>query len=1087
MSAEPENPIDESYLLRSRISDLEKSVRFNQDLIKSIKQSEKQLRTAFDSAPIAILLSDQNNQILSWNSSLLHLTGYKAEELRMLGLHKLYSKKEWEYVSSNLFSESEGKRLETKIYSKNGEVVDVRVTFRAVFDEDGQRSGTVTIFEDLRDKKRREADKRLSEEKFKSVFESSAVAITVGDVDERIISWNLAAEKMLKMNKAQLKNKKISELYPPDEWQRIHGLDIKSKHKQQHLESKMTAADGSIIDVEISISVLKDPEGNVTGSIGIIRDISERKQAERALMISESRFRTVFENSAVGLFVVSHDNRMVSWNKEVERLLEVPADKLYLLELSKLFSKNDWKIIDTVHRKQKKSNYFETKLYRLDGSTVDVEVAFSCLNDEGDGHPGYMGILRDVSEKKRIEAEQKARRAAETSSKAKSDFLASMSHEIRTPMNGVLGMLELLMDMELTGEQYEYIKAAKNSASSLLKLLNNVLDFSKIEAGKLSLEKVNFSLRDLIGDTVSTMAARAQAKGIELNCNIRPEVPNALTGDCDRLRQVIINLVGNAIKFTEAGEILIQIELEKYKGQNARIRFCVADTGIGVSKDKQALIFGNFEQADQSTSRRYGGTGLGLSISTSLVELMGGKISLSSPSEMLSHDEGGVGSCFEFALEFEVEEHEQQQSALVHDVHLEGLKILIVDDNAVQRKILKEMCESWQMIPTVSANASQALALIDQINFTKDIFDFLLIDAHMPEMNGFTLIERIRKRRACDTSKIIMMVEAGNVHDVTRCRQNGVEIHIRKPVYQSRLFDAIVNYIGAPAQKRKQTFHKRNAQEKKSLKVLVVEDNPVNQLVATKLLERDGHHPVVAADGKEVFKKLAEETFDLIFMDIQLPDMDGYEITSAIREMERMAGIRRPIIAMTANAMPGDREKCLAHDMDDYVAKPIRPQILYSVLDKWILEIQKYEKRASDSLLKKNRPSDSIAAKVSQIKVEEDDKSIIDLERGLSHTDNDEEIFRSMLQVYVEDAPLILDNLFEAIKNKDRKVVENALHKLKGSSKNIGAVHVGKMAAELEKQAYEIDFKTQIDAFTLLEEKTKDVVNYIGTKWGYKS
>lgn len=1079
MSAEPEPlPQNDPRTLKGRVEDLEKSARFYQHLIQSIKKSEKQLRTVFDAAPVAILLTGDENQILSWNTAFEKLTGYTAEEVQNLELRNLYSPQDWGVLSALQQQMQDRESIEGCVVPKSGSAIEVNILFRIIFDEEGQRSGIVTIFQDLREARRREEDKRLSEEKFRSVFESSSVAITVSDVDERIVSWNRAAEKMLKMNEEQLRNKKVSELYPESEWQRIHGLDIKRKHKQQYLETRMLAQDGTIIDIEISISVLKDTQGNVTGSIGIIRDISERKQAERALLISESRFRTVFENSAVGLFVVSHDNKMVSWNREVERLAGFETDKLYLMDLPRLFSQNDWQIIDSVYRKQKRSNYFETKLLRGDGGSVDVEVAFSCLNDEGDGRPGYMGIIRDVSERKRIEAEQKARRAAESSSKAKSDFLASMSHEIRTPMNGVLGLLELLMDMELTGEQYEYIRAAKNSASSLLKLLNNVLDFSKIEAGKLDLESVHFSLRDLVGDTVSTMAARAQSKGLELNCDIRPEVPNALIGDSERLRQVIINLVGNAIKFTERGEILIQIDLIRFTGNRAQLSFKVADTGIGVPASKQQIIFGNFEQADQSTSRRYGGTGLGLAISSSLVKLMGGEISLTSPSRHIVHDEGGPGSLFQFAIYFEVEDEEHQRMAMVHDVHLENLKILIVDDNAVQRKILREMCESWNMKPTVAANATQALAFVDQINFTKDLFDFILLDAHMPEMNGFALLERLRMRRACQDVRVIMMVESGNVQDVSRCRQMGVEIHIRKPVYQSRLFDAIAGFISSSPQKNQTAAPYPRVKQRPSLKILVVEDNPVNQLVATKLLERDGHLPVVAADGREVFQKLGEETYDLILMDIQLPDMDGYEITKSIREMEKLAGRRLPIIAMTANAMPGDREKCLAHDMDDYIPKPIRPQNLYAVIDKWSGQSDGTHGGNDENTNAPVRPDGSLDSDVS---------GPVDTEKGLGHAGGDEALYREMLEVYVQDLPAELDILWKAVESKDRARLERVLHKIKGGSNNIGASGLGDMAGELENQAYEMDLTESRDLFSLLEEKSKDVLNFIKDKWGYES
>src|SRR5690348_11798825 len=511
---------------------------------------------------------------------------------------------------------------------------------------------------------------------------------------------------------------------------------------------------------------------------------------------------------------------------------------------------------------------------------------------------------------------ESAKQVAEEATKAKSEFLANMSHEIRTPMNAIVVMTELALGTPLTSEQREYLGMIKDSADALLALINDLLDFSKIEARKFDLDKRDFNLRDTLEDTVRLLAPRAHQKELELGCHIQADLPDRVFGDPIRLRQIVINLVGNAIKFTDKGEVMLHVERQGQSESTLDLHFFVSDTGIGIPEEKQQTIFEAFEQVDSSTTRKYGGTGLGLSISAALVKLMGGTMWVESKVRQ--------GSKFHFTVVLELKKSESEPLPK-ESQKLIDLPILVVDDNASNRRILKEILTNWHMKPTLANSGAEALNALEKGNSTNSVA-LVLLDVHMPEMDGFAVAEQIRNRYKHQEIKVILLTSASRPSDVARCRKLEISGYLSKPIKQSELFDAIITAMAEDSQKpeRCESTSASIQPSERSLRVLLAEDNPVNQTLAMRILEKLGHKVEVVNNGKEAVERAESEQFDLVLMDVQMPGMDGLEATTAIRAAEVHSGKHVPIVAMTAHAMKGDREMCLSAGMDGYLSKPIR-------------------------------------------------------------------------------------------------------------------------------------------------------------------
>ena len=687
---------------------------------------------------------------------------------------------------------------------------------------------------------------------------------------------------------------------------------------------------------------------------------------------------------------------------------------------------------------------------------------------------GDLGVAfkRMVNDLRNTQTElMSASKAAFESARLKSEFLANMSHEIRTPMNGVVGMTELLLDTELTQQQREYTATIQSSAEALLTVINDVLDFSKIEAGMLRIEKIDFDLRAVVEGPVQLLAEKAHAKGLELASVVYQGVPTSLRGDPGRLRQVLTNLIGNAIKFTETGEVVVSVKKQSENPTHATLRFEIHDTGIGISEAERERLFQPFTQADGSTTRKYGGTGLGLAICKQLVELMGGEIDLESTL--------GKGSNFWFTACFGKQRKAANGFNEIQS-QLSGVRVLVVDDNPTNRRILREQTASWGMLPTDANSGSEALNLMRQAVAEGKPYQIALLDLMMPGLSGLELARQIKADQTISSVALILLPSFGKSGHEETAREVGIAACLQKPVRQSQLYDCLTEVIGQKTGKKggKSLFVKQNSLRENEirrrgrapvpdLRILVAEDNPVNQRVAVGHLQKLGYTAQVVANGLEALKALEKDHFDIVFVDCQMPEMDGFEVTAAIRSRESHANgsiangfSRTTIIAMTANALEGDREKCLAAGMDDYISKPIKTEVLQNKLDQWSKTISKsqppYNKNVAD-----------------QIHLHIDHEQLTSLADPTNPNFVDE-----LIDIFLKDTATQLDILATAVDEANAKEIQRLAHKLKGSSASIGATCMADLFAQLE-QATGGEAKSHFEAIKSEFEIVKQTLTVV--------
>jgi len=778
-------------------------------------------------------------------------------------------------------------------------------------------------------------------------------------------------------------------------------------------------------------------------------EIVERKHAERNLEERTTFLNSLIEHAPLAIIALDAAHTVQMCNPAFETLFGYRGQEILGVPLIDLVAKGDQHASAEASQNALmagKTTHYVCRRSRSDDSLVDVE-GFAVPLTDGGKISGALVLYQDITERKRAEeALLRAKEAAEAASRAKSEFLANMSHEIRTPMNGIIGMTGLTLDTNLTTEQREYLGMVKTSADSLLTLINDILDFSKIEAGKMELDAVDFSLRQSLGETLKTLGFRAHEKGLELAWRVDEGVREFLSGDWQRLRQVILNLVGNAVKFTEQGEVVVGVEKESESGEGVMLHFSVKDTGIGIPPEKQKLVFEAFTQADGSTTRKYGGTGLGLAITTQIVQLMGGKIWLES--------ELGRGSTFHFTARLGVPSSKGIVRRDLDPEILSDLLVLIVDDNKTNRIILAEMLVRWGMRVEEAEGAEAALATLERFQRNGRQFSLIISDLHMPGVDGCGFAGRLRTNPVFTQIPFLLLSSSSPQSQAMKCRELGIAASLMKPVQPSELFDAILNAVSVlpTEEKQDQPVALSSPERRTRMKVLLAEDNAVNRTLARKLLEKQGHTVVIAENGRQALEALHRESVDLVLMDVQMPEMDGLEATRAIRAKEKGTGAHQPIIALTAHAMKGDRERCLAAGADDYLTKPIHTPELHAALER----IQGAEIAEAPSPAAPAPSTDSF-----------------DLATALQRVEGDRELLEEIVRIFVEECPKIIADIHHAFATSDARLLERLAHTLKGSASNLGALAVPRSAAELEQKARAGDFQGAEAQFKIVDANLK--------------
>ena len=787
------------------------------------------------------------------------------------------------------------------------------------------------------------------------------------------------------------------------------------------------------------------------------REITQRRRAEMQLTGAADRLKLAVRAGDVGIWEFDVVENQVVWDDQMFSLYGVTRNQF-------ADPREAWEAAvhpEDLRRELEAFNLAamgqqdldaEFRVVWPDGSVHNIR-AMARMQRDISGQPSrLLGINWDITRQRQAanELQESNRQLQETTARAnelaleaalansaKSEFLAHMSHEIRTPLNGVIGMTDLILDTDLTADQRECLETAKLSADSLLGVINDILDFSKIEAGMIDMEAIEFNLRDCSEEALKTFVLQAAAKDLELLCDITPEVPEIVRGDPGRLRQIIVNLVGNAIKFTIRGEVALRVEVETEEHETHTLRFSVTDTGIGIPAEKQLAIFSPFCQADSSTTRKYGGTGLGLAISARLASMMGGKIWLES--------EVGRGTQFCFTARFAAFHRKRTESESIPGAAaLRGMKILVVDDNRTNRRILEGTLQLWDVRTTCVEGGKQALEQLVSAHDSGEPYQLVVTDAHMPEMDGFDLVEEMRRTPAVATTIVVMLTSGGHPEDAERCRQMGVLSYLHKPVRRNGLLSAILMASGRhPAETALSNAAPMDRPPSgKGLRILLAEDNRINQVIATRMLEKLGHELVIADNGKVALSLLASQSFDLVLMDVQMPEMDGMETTKQIREDERLTQVHIPVIAMTAHAMKGDRERCLAAGMDGYISKPINA-----------LEL---EVAISDAL--NRQPSGSRGKKASN-KQEITNASVErwNMRESLERLCGDEILLWEVVEIFLAEVPRHLEELRLAIAQDNAEGVERIAHILKGQLGYLGAPAISQSASELEEKGRDSD------------------------------
>ena len=893
-----------------------------------ISEAEK-YRRVFEASPLGIITYTSDGQCVSANQAAAAIVGASGEELLGQNFREITSWRESGLLkdAEAVFADGMDRRRLVRLYTTFGKkvVLDCRLCRF----ESHNSPRLLLMINDITQRKLAEIELAKAMDFQCRLVNTAATAIFTVDSERKITGVNDEFSHLTGYSQDEVLGKVCTtfcdepctsscSLYDPDRTERI----LRRK-------CRIMTRSGNLLITLKNADLVRDDSGRIVGGIESFVNVTELMEAVEAKEAEANKLRSMIEGMQQCVVVADVDGVITDVNNWF--LMKTGMSR------SEVLGRDLWTINPEITLTNSLRGHLQDfkELRRRDSFEANTDIfgmhAWFKVQPifEKEKFTGIIVTVIDVTE------QVAARMAAEQANRAKSEFLANISHEIRTPMNGVIGMTELALATELNPEQREYLETVKMSAGSLLSLINDILDFSKIESGKFRLVNAEFSLRDCVGNTMSTLAPHAHYKGLELACQIMPDVPDLFIGDAGRLRQVMVNLVGNAVKFTRQGEVVVRVELDSESDESTLLHFSVIDTGIGIPEDHQERIFSAFEQIDGSSTREHSGTGLGLTISSRLVESMGGAIWLESAV--------GKGSAFHFTVNFDQQTDICSPSPGSEIPDLKNLKVIVVDDNATNRRILRETLRGWGINPTLCDGAIKTIEYLRSLRVPDEAYDLALIDLMMPGIDGFQLAQLIKQERPDAVKKIVMLTSGGQRGDAARCKELGIAAYLPKPVKQSDLYDAIVlalRSIDEPGVCTQVITRHTLRESRRRLKILLAEDNPVNRKFAVRMLQKMGHTVSVAGNGREVLTAMEEDNFHLILMDVQMPEMDGFQATAAIRQNEAATGgARIPIIAITAHAMQGYRKRCLEAGMDGYLSKPINANELFETLEAQVEKI----------------------------------------------------------------------------------------------------------------------------------------------------